>query len=184
MKKGAPKQHLVKTPYPGGVQTLIMSTVSQFGLFLGGPGPLKKQPKWGQKTFKMETWALKKHSGNPFKKVLKFGSIFGDFWGSKWARGGVQLRYRQNLAPLKTAQNVKLCSNYGVEQKSCIGLAPLIWAQFHVLRHFDLFFCWFWTHKLSFFSTLGLSWGQHGPQEPQGSILAAVMINFGSFIKG
>ena len=45
MKKGAPKQHLVKRPYPGGVQTLFMSTVSQFGLFLGVPGALKKQPK-------------------------------------------------------------------------------------------------------------------------------------------
>ena len=151
MKKGAPKQHLVKRSCPGGVQTLFMSTVSQFGLFFGGPGALKKQLKLGQKALKMEAWALKKRSGDRFKKVKKFGSIFGHFWGSKWTPGGVQLRYRESLASQKTVQNVKLCSNNGFEPKSCIGPAPFIWTQFHVLRDFALFFWWFMDTRFRWF---------------------------------
>ena len=183
MKKGALKQHPEnKTLFRRGPNTIYEYSFTVWTVFEGARGS-QKADKWRQKAFKTEAWALKKHSGDPFKKVLKFGSNFGDFWGSKWTRGGGQLRYRETLASQKTAQNVKLCSNNGVEQNSWIGLAPFIWTQFHVLRDFDLFFWWFCRHKLSFFSTLGLSWGQHGPQEPQGSILEAFLINFWSFLK-
>ncbi len=72
MKKRAPKHHLEKRPYPGGAQTLDLNTVSQFELFLQVPRATKKLPKCGQQGIKMETWALKNHSGDRFKKVLKF----------------------------------------------------------------------------------------------------------------
>ena len=52
MKKGAPRKHLEKGPYPGGAQTLYLKTVSQFELFFLGPWALKKKPKGLQKVSK------------------------------------------------------------------------------------------------------------------------------------
>ena len=88
MKQGAPKQHLVKRRYPGGVQTLFMNTVSQFGLFLGEPGALKKQPKMKSKSIQNGDVGSQKALREPLQKSVENCIDFGRLLGLEMGPGG------------------------------------------------------------------------------------------------
>ena len=53
VKKGAPRKHLEKDPYPEGTQPSDLTTLTHFELILLGPGVPKKESKWEPKWSKM-----------------------------------------------------------------------------------------------------------------------------------
>ena len=88
MKKGAPKQHLIKRPCPGGVQTLFMNTVSQFVTVFWGARGSQKAAKMRSKSIQNGGVGSQKAIRGPLQKSEEIWIDFRTLLGLQMDPGG------------------------------------------------------------------------------------------------